>query len=111
MDICFEMLPCTKPVPNNEWVWILQERLEDAHTFVWVFTGKRQKKYHDANISYEHLSQGDKGYVYFPVKQIGCSSKFTSYWRGQFEILGKLSDIKVNCGHSSSPQVIHVYRI
>ena len=52
-------------------------------------------------------------YVLFPVKKVGTSSKLTSYWRGPYKILGKLSEVlyKVNCGRGSIVQVIHCDRI
>lgn len=52
-------------------------------------------------------------YVYFPVKKIGTSSKFTSYWKGPFVIQEKISDVlfKVDCGKFRSLQVIHIDRI
>ena len=64
-------------------------------------------------LSYDNLKPGDRVYVYFPVKKVGCSSKFTSYWRGPFEVKEKLSQVlyKVNCGRSDSLQIIHVDRI
>ena len=46
-------------------------------------------------------------FVYFPVRQSGTSSKLTSFWRGPFSIIGKLSDVlyKVNCGRNGTVQV------
>ena len=52
-------------------------------------------------------------FVYFPVKKVGMSAKFTSFWRGDFKITGKHSDIvyKVNCGYNGTEQNIHCDRI
>ena len=52
-------------------------------------------------------------FVYFPVRPVGTSSKFPSYWRGPFKISGILSDVlcKVNCGRNGSDQPIHCNRI
>ena len=74
---------------------------------------KRQKRYHDENLSFETLEAGDKVYVYFPVKKVGCSSKLTSYWRRPFQVFDKLSDslYKVNCGREGQVQVIHCDRL
>ena len=74
---------------------------------------KRQKRYHDENLSFETFEAGDRVYVYFPVKKVGCSSKLTSYWRGPFQVFDKLSDslYKVNCGRESQVQVIHCDRL
>lgn len=105
-----------REIPDHEWVWELKERLETAHSLVREHTGnamKRQKLIHDRRTSYEQFEKGDKVYVYFPVKKIGTSSKFTSFWRGPYLILGKLSDVlyKVDCGRNRSEQVIHCDRI
>ena len=39
--------------------------------------------------------------------------KFTSYWRGPFKVLAKLSEVlyKVNCGRKEKEQVIHCDRM
>lgn len=51
--------------------------------------------------------------VYFPVKKIGTSAKLTPFWRGPYQITGKLSEIlyKVNCGRNRTDQVIHCDRM
>ncbi len=74
---------------------------------------KRQKQIHDTRASYEKFGVGDNVYVYFPVKKVGTSSKFTSFWRGPYQIMGKLSEVlyKVNCGRNKTTQVIHCNRI
>lgn len=116
LDLMFEMPQAIRKIPSNEWVWKLQEKLESAHTFVRnnIDKGmKRQKRYHDGCLSYETLEVGDKVYVYFAVKKIGCSPKFTQYWRGPYEVIGKLSNYlyKVNCGRRGTLQVIHCDRL
>ena len=116
LDILYEMPPGVKKIPSNQWVWELQEHLETAHTLVRQNTSEamlRQKKYHDAKLAYEKFKKQDQVYVYFPVKKVGCSSKLTSYWRGPFEVVEKLSDVlyKVTCGRSGSAQVIHIDRM
>ena len=51
--------------------------------------------------------------MFFPVKRSEWSPKFTSYWRGPFQILEKVATVlyKVNCGRSGSAQVIHTDRL
>ena len=51
--------------------------------------------------------------MFFPVKRSEWSPKFTSYWRGPFQILEKVATVlyKVNCGRSGSEQVIHTDRL
>ncbi|MCG8034850.1 MAG: hypothetical protein JAZ03_22125, partial [Candidatus Thiodiazotropha taylori] len=90
IDIMFEMPPSVKPVPVNQWVWQLRERLETAHTYVRQTTGEsmhRQKKVRDRKQYYEVFKPGDNTYVYFPVKKVGHSSKLTSFWRGPDQVL------------------------
>ena len=116
VDIMFEMPPSIKSVPTNEWVWKLRERLESAHTYVRQTTGEsmnRQKRVRDRRQFYEVFKPGDNVYVFFPVKRVGHSSKLTSYWRGPYEVLGKLSDVlyKVNCGRDRAPLIIHCDRM
>ena len=101
LDLIYEMPPAIKSIPPNQWAWELRANIEAAHTFVRNYTGRsinKQKKYHDLKLSYVELKPGDRVYVYFPVKKVGCSSKFTSYWRGPFEGKEKLSKVlyKVN---------------
>jgi hypothetical protein len=50
-------------------------------------------------------------YVFFPQKKKGCTPKFTSFWRGPFNILGKLSEVlyEIDCGRNNEPQIIHLY--
>ncbi len=73
----------------------------------------RQKQMHDTRASYEKFGVGDNVYVYFPVKKVVTSSKFTSFWRGPYQIMGKLSAVlyKVDCGRNKTTQVIHCNRI
>ena len=116
LDIMYEMPPAIKNIPQNMWVWKLQENLEMAHAKVRQNISdnmKRQKRYHDENLSFETFEAGDKVYVYFPVKKVGCSSKLTSYWRGPFQVFDKLSDslYKVNCGREGHVQIIHCDRL
>ena len=87
LDLVYEMPSSIKTIPPNRWVWELQERLEQAHDLVRKYSEGsilRQKAYHDRKVSWERFEIGDKVYVYFPVKRIGCSPKLTSFWRGCF---------------------------
>lgn len=116
LDLIYEMPSSIKSIPLNQWVWELQESLETTHSTVRQYTGqamRRQKKYHDQKLSYETFEVGEKVYVYFPVKRVGCSSKLTSYWRGPYEVKEKLSNVlyRVNCARSGSIQVIHCDRM
>ena len=116
LDIMYEMPRAIKQVPINQWVWELQEMLENAHRTVRQNTGeamKRQKTYHDQGLSFETFDAGEKVYVYFPIKRVGCSAKLTSYWRGPYEVIEKMSDVlyKVNCGRLNNIQVIHCNRM
>ena len=116
LDIMYEMPTAIKNIPQNMWVWQLQENLEMAHAKVRQNISdnmKRQKRYHDESLSFETFEAGDKVYVYFPVKKVGCSSKLTSYWREPYQVLDKLSDslYKINCGRESQVQVIHCDRL
>ena len=116
LDIMYEMPTAIKNIPQNMWVWQLQENLEMAHAKVRQNISdnmKRQKRYHDESLSFETFEAGDKVYVYFPVKKVGCSSKLTSYWRGPYQIFDKLSNslYKVNCGREGQVQVIHCDRL
>jgi hypothetical protein len=105
-----------KLIPISQWVWELREKLESVHTFIRPHTGQaicKQNKLHDPKLYYEKLNQGDKVYIYFPVKKVGLSSKLTSFWKGQFRITEKLSDLlyKVDCGYGGSIQIIYIDRI
>ena len=59
------------------------------------------------------LEVNDKVYVLFPVKRIGQTLKFCSFWRGPFQIKEKLCDVLyiVDCGRNGTHQVIHIDRI
>ena len=48
-------------------------------------------------------------YVFFPTKQVGCSAKFTGFWRGPFKVSEKISGVlyKVNCVRSGTWSIIH----
>ena len=51
--------------------------------------------------------------MYFPVKKTGQSSKLASFWKGPFQVNGKLSDIllKINCGRNGTIQTVHIDRV
>ena len=116
LDLMYELPELIKPVPNNHWVWELRDKIESAHNLVRQNTQQamhRQKRLRDTRISYDQFKVGDQVFVYFPVKKIGTSSKLTPFWKGPFQITGKLSDIlyKVNCGQNRTDQIIHCDRI
>ena len=90
--------------------------MESAHTHVRenIKTAMvRQKKYHDQKLSWQKFVPGCQVYVFFPIRKAGRSPKFTSYWRGPYKVLSKMTDLtyKVDCGRSGKPQVIHVDRM
>lgn len=98
------------------WVWELRERIEEAHALVRKYSEGsilRQKTYHDKRASWERFEANDIVYVFFPQKKKGCTPKFTSFWRGPFNILGKLSEVlyEVDCGRNNEPQIIHCDRL
>ena len=72
-----------------------------------------QKRYHDAKLNCEKFIKGDHVYVFFPTRKVGTSLKLTSYWRGPYQILRRISDLlyEVNCGSHDKPQVIHMDRL
>ena len=116
LDLMFEIPPPVKQIPNHQWVWELQERIESAHAIVRQYTQQsmhRQKLIHDTRISYERFNIGDQVLVFFPVKKICTSSKLTQFWKGPFKIIEKISDLlyKVNCGRKGSDQVVHCDRL
>ncbi len=72
LDLMFELPQLMKPVPNNQWVWELRDRIESAHNLVRKTTQQsmhRQKRIHDLRSSYETFKTGDQVFVYFPVKR------------------------------------------
>ena len=116
LDILYEVPSSIKPTPQDKWVWELQERLENAHKIVRVSTNQemvRQKHYHDKKLNWGKFNKNDDVYVYFPRRKPGQSPKFTSYWRGPYKVIKKMSDVTymVDCGPYSSNQVIHVDRM
>ncbi|KAK3093316.1 hypothetical protein FSP39_013979 [Pinctada imbricata] len=116
LDVMFEMPSSVKAIPQNKWCWILQERMENAHSHVRLHTAQsmqRQKHYYDRKLHWEKYSSGDKVCVFFPRVQQGKSPKFTSYWKGPFTVKQKMSDINyvVDCGKKGMDQVIHVDRM
>ena len=116
LDIMYEMPNAVKYIPRNKWAWQLKERMEEAHKYVRenIKTAMvRQKKYHDQKLSWQMFSKGDQVYVYFPLRKVGLSPKFTSYWRGPYEVIDKITDVtfKVNCGPRGKTQVVHVDRL
>ena len=79
LDLMFEIPSFVKPVPNNQWVWELQKRIETAHALVRQTTQQkmhRQKLIHDIRISYEKFQIGEQVLVFFPVKQVGRGSRY-----------------------------------
>jgi hypothetical protein len=102
-------------VPRNESVWIERERMQRGNASVRQ-RGKgallREKHYHDMKM-YKQFKFGDQVYVYFPERKTGCSSKLTSYWRGPFQALSKVSEVlyKINCERKGKEQVVPCDRI
>ena len=97
LDLMYGMLNSVKCIPINKWAWELNERLERTHKLVRKnidCSMKRQKKYmyHDVKNSLEQFDVGQQVYVFFPVKKVGTFGKFTSYWKGPFQGVGKMSE-------------------
>lgn len=116
LDIVYDMPSSWKQVPKHDWVWVLLDRMERAHHLVRRHSEGailRQKHYHDMKMSYEQFKSGDSVYVYFPQRKTGCSPKLTSYWRGPFQVLAKISEVlyKVNCGRNGKEQIVHCDRM
>ena len=116
LDLISEMPEPLREESTNQWVWVLRERLERAHSFVrqnLETAMNRQKKYHDMRMSWEKFKPRDMVFVYFPQKKIGCSPKLTSFWRGPFEVLEQWSDVlyAVSCGRKGEKQIIHCDRM
>lgn len=116
LDIMYEMPTEVKYIPSNKWAWQLKETMEEAHKYVRenINTAMvRQKRYHDQKLSWQKFKPDNQGYVYFPIRKVGRSPKFTSYWQGPFKVLRKLTDLtyKVDCGQRGKPQVVHVDRL
>ena len=116
LDIMHGLPSTSKHIPSNQWAWHLQEQMEEAHKFVNGHVQgemKRQKRYHDSKLGWMKFIKGDRVYVFFSQRKAGTSSKFTSYWRGPFDITRKFSDFlyEVNCGYRGKTQTIHVDRL
>jgi len=116
LDIMYELPALEKQIPDNQWVWEMQDRMERAHTFVRKHTEQemqRQKQLHDRHVSYEQFEKDESVLVYFPVRKVGTSSKFTSFWKGPFKIISRVSDVlyKVDCGREQADQVVHCDRL
>jgi len=63
LDIQYQLPVEIKKVPQNQWVWELQDRMETVHSFVRSHMEKqmkRQKKYHDQKLSWSKFKSGDK---------------------------------------------------
>ena len=109
------------PIPGDEmspnlWVEELRSRMQRSHQLVReTVTGNmnRQKHLHDEKTTQHHFKKGDKAYVFFPRTPYGGTTKFNSCWRGPYCVLEKVGpvDYRVNCGHSGSPQVVHINRL
>ena len=116
LDLVYELPNLSKPIPNNQWVWELRDRIERSHALVRQYTQQamhRQKRNRDSRTSFETFKIGDQVFVHFPVKKVGTSAKLTPFWRGPFKVTGKLSEVlyKVNCGRNNAEQIIHCDRI
>ena len=116
LDIMYEMPSSFKQVPKHDWVWVMKDRMERAHALVRRHAEGamlRQKHYHDKTLNWGKFTENDEVYVYFPRRKQGQSPKFTSYWRGPYKVIRKMSDVTymVDCGPYGSKQVIHVDRM
>lgn len=116
VDLMYQVPASIKRVPQNRWVWELQEWIEEAHAFVQKHINEsmqRQKKIHDKRLNWCLFEEGDKVFVFFPTKKPGHSPKFTSFWRGPYEIKKRCSEVNylVICGRRGRAQVIHIDRM
>ena len=96
LDLINEMSSSIKQIPSNNRIVELEERLEVTHSMVRKHSENAilcQKTYHDHQMSWQQFKPTDLVYVYCPQKKVACTPKFTSYWRGPFQITGKLSEV------------------
>ncbi|XP_033760751.1 uncharacterized protein K02A2.6-like [Pecten maximus] len=102
LDLIDEMPRFAKAIPQHRWVWELQERMEEAHSFVREKSAGamlRQKQYHDQKLSWQAFVVGEMVYVFFPHKKQGTITQTYKFLAGAFQ------------GVRGKPQVIHVDRI
>lgn len=45
------------------------------------------ERYHHQELSWQKFKQDDQVCVYFPIRKVGRSPKFTIFWQGPFKVL------------------------
>ena len=71
LNLVYDMNVQRKPIPRSEWVWQLQEMMEEAHRIVRDNTKgemMRQKRYHDRKLQWQKFSPGDSVLCVFPAQ-------------------------------------------
>ena len=88
LDLVYELPNLSKPIPNNQWVWELRDRIERAHALVRQYTQQamhRQKRNRDSRTSFETFKIGDQVFVYFPCEEGGHLCKADAFLEGSIQ--------------------------
>lgn len=73
LEIIYNMPQSMKTLPPNQWVWELQERIENAHFLVRSHTKRaiqRQKTYHDRKWSWDRFEISEEYMFYFHNRKL-----------------------------------------
>ncbi|KAG7166512.1 hypothetical protein Hamer_G005624 [Homarus americanus] len=77
------------------------------------FSGKMMKCNHDVKASQVCYKDGDKVWLYNPVRKKGQSPKLQSPWEGPYTVVERLSEVTywIRGRRKAQPKVVHVNRL
>ncbi|KAG7158852.1 putative Integrase zinc binding domain-containing protein 1 [Homarus americanus] len=104
------------PEETTSYIKNLQERLMEVHHQVrgaLEFSGEVMKRTLDVKASHVCYMDGDKVWLYNPLRKKGQSLKLQSPWEEPYTVVERLSDVtyRIRGRRKAQPQVVHVNRL
>ena len=114
-DLFFGRPPDTPSSPE-EYLRDLQARFEDVHNFARErisMATERMKTRYDIKATNHEFQEGEKVWLWNPVRRKGLSPKLQSNWDGPYTVLKRLNDVvvRIRKSPSSKPKVVHYDRL
>ena len=116
LDLIYRPPPSTTPVDVNDWVSQKEEAFRQAYELVRRNATTQQRRRNNLFNKRVHgptYKEGEHVLLHYPVVPVGKSPKFSSPWRGPYEILKCLNDVncKIKEMTTGKVQVVHYDRM
>ena len=116
LDLMYRPPPGTIPVDVDDWVSQKEEAFRQAYELVRrnaTTQQRRRNNLYNKRVHGHTYKEGEYVLLHYPAFPVGKSPKFSSPWRGPYEILKRLNDVnyKIKELTTGKVQVVHYGRM